>query len=42
MAAFIQSSLDPLACVWGWTVGPVEVSVVGLVDGAFVVREVLV
>jgi hypothetical protein len=42
MVACIQSSLDPLACVWGWTVGPVEVSVVGLVDGAFVVLEVLV
>jgi hypothetical protein len=38
----IPSSLEPLACVWGWTVGPVKVSVAGLVDGAFVVREVLV
>ena len=42
MVACILSSLDPLACVWGWTVGPVEVSAAGLVDGAFVVREVLV
>jgi hypothetical protein len=36
------SFLDPLASVWGWTVGPVEVFALGLVDEVFVVCEVLV
>jgi hypothetical protein len=41
IVACTPSSLEPLPCVWGWKVGPVEVLAAGLVDGAFVVREVL-
>lgn len=37
MVVCIPSSLDALACVWGWTVGPGEVSASSRIDGAFVV-----
>ncbi len=41
IGAGTPSFLDPLARVWGWTVGPVEVSAARLGDGAFVAREAL-
>jgi len=40
--ACVPASLDPLASVWGWTIGPVDVAATGLAEGAFDVLVVLV